>query len=146
MSIKDLIVSEIKSLAQEIGHEVIDTAKDIAVATQLAPPVLAVTSAVEAARTSESFEDRMIHNATEGVQALGRLGERLGWSSGPFIPRLWTEPRLPSVILRDGPISAEKRREVYEEMTRGTEDAVCEFGHKKSSLNELLKKTGVTPD
>jgi hypothetical protein len=118
MSIKDLIVSEIKSAAQEIGQEVIDTAKDLAAAKQLEPTTLLITSAVEAKRSGESFKDLVIHNATEGAHALERLGERFSRSLGPFIPRLWTEPRLPSVILRDGPVSEEKRQEVYEELTR----------------------------
>jgi hypothetical protein len=118
MSIKDLIVSEVKSVAQEIGQEVIDTAKDVATATRLDPSILVITSAVEAKRSSESFKDRVIHNMSEGVQALERLGEKFSRSSGPFIPRLWSEPRLPSVILRDGPISAEKRREVEAELSR----------------------------
>src|SRR5215471_10869353 len=98
MSIKDLNITEIKSATQEIGQEVIEMAKDIATASQLDPPTLVIKSAVEAKRGDESFKDRVIHNATEGVHALERLGERFSRSSGPFIPRLWTEPSLPSVI------------------------------------------------
>jgi len=91
MSIKNAIMTEIKSIAD-----------DLRAAENLEPTMLIVTSGYQAATTKETFKDRIVDNATKGYQASERLGDRLyrlGTLGG--LVRLWTKPTIPSVVIRE---------------------------------------------
>jgi len=124
------IISEIASYGKAVVE---DVAKDLASAQKLDPVVLVASSALEAAKSEDSFKDRVIDNATEGARALGRLGERFVRFSGPGLSTFWTGPALPSVILKDFPASRELQEVLqnYAEPSPGT--AGCLQGARQTS-------------
>src|SRR3989442_850409 len=103
MSIKNQIISEIKS---GLISEIKSLGQDLVAAKQLDPTMNVITSTVATAQkkpgsvgqAARFFKDEVIHKTTEGVQALGRLGERFNHPER-MLSRLWSQP--PSVILRD---------------------------------------------
>jgi len=132
MSLKNKIISEVKSIAQ-----------DLTAIQKLEPVQLMANSALESLQTKESFKDRVVQTASEGVNALRRLEER--FSQFGF-SRLWTGPVLPSVILRDSPPSEEKGGQFCEDLLRAGEPAIQESAASQSAMNEIKQAAGLTQE